>query len=192
MDKEGAFLGFITLKDVKGILEDPSAVQNLIVAYDLIEATHRAVTPETSLDDVMKIFSQIKISEIPVVDPQNGKTLLGYVTEKDVIEAYNRELARRELTIGMERAYSSLTLSETTELVDDYYMLEIAAPRRFVGKSLRQLDLRNNYKVQIILIKRQEGDEEKRIVPDAFYTINENDVLLLVGEREALERIKKL
>ncbi len=192
VDREGKFLGFITLNDVKSILEDPTAVQNLIVAYDLIEATHRAVTPETSLDDVMKIFSHIKISEIPVVDPRDGKTLLGYVSEKDIIEAYNRELARRDLTLGMERAYSSLTLSETTELVDNYYMLELPAPRRFVGKSLRQLDLRNNYKVQVILIKRQEGDEERRIVPDAFYTINENDVLLLVGERTALERIKKL
>ncbi len=193
IDEKDQFISYITMASIRNVLEDPAAVQNIVVAYDLIVPKPRFVTPETNLDDVMKTFGHVRIGEVPVVDAQNHKKLLGYLSRRDVIDAYNKELARRELTLGLKRAYSSLALSDITEVVDDYFMVELAAPRKFVGKSLIQIDMRNNYRVQIILIKRTGTDgKEMRIVPDANYTINEKDFLILMGRQKDLERVRKL
>lgn len=193
VDENNRFLGYITTKSIRKILDDPMALSNIIVAYDLIETNTRYITPDTNLDTVMKIFGKTNIGELPVVDVQEGRLLLGYLTRQSLIDKYNKELARRELTLGLERAYSSLALSDITKIVDDYCMIEIPAPHRFVGKSLLQLDLRNVYRAQVLLVKRELGDgREKRIVPDADYTINEKDVLILMGEQEDLMRIRKL
>ncbi|HHM24009.1 MAG TPA: CBS domain-containing protein [Bacteroidetes bacterium] len=181
------------MKTIRSILEDPDAVKNVVVAYDLMEPNARAVTPETSLDDVMKLFGQLPVGEVPVVDSKDRTKLLGYITRRDVIHAYNKEIAKREMTLGLQRAYSSLAVSDLTELVDGYYLVELAAPRRFVGKSLLQLNLRNKYNVQVVLVRRANpGGEELKFVPDANYTINEKDVLILMGKRKDLERIRKL
>jgi len=193
VDKDNHFVSYITLTSIRAILDDPSALNNVIVAYDLIEPSPKFVTPETNLDTVMKIFGHSRIGELPVVDAAQNNMLLGYLSRQGVIDAYNKELARRELTLGLERAYSSLAVSDLTKVVDDYFMIEIPAPRRFIGKSLRQLNLRNNYHVQILLIKRRDEDEEeKSIAPDADYTINEKDVLVLMGSQRDLMRIRNM
>jgi CIC family chloride channel protein len=192
VENENRFVSYITMSNLRKILDDPQSVQNVIVAYDLIEPNPKFVTPETNLDDVMKIFSHIHQTELPVVDDGTHRRLLGYITQKDVIDAYNKELAKRELSLGLTRAYSALAVSEVTELVDGYYIVELPAPTRFVGKSLKQLDLRNRFNVQVILIKREEGGEELCIVPDAHYTINEQDVLVLMGKQEDLDRVRKI
>lgn len=193
VDEKDRFLGYITMSSIRNILEDPEAVKHLIVAVDLMDSNPRTVTPDTSLDDVMKLFGQLQVGEIPVVHAQDRKNLLGYITRRDVIHAYNKEVAKREMTLGLQRAYSSLAVSDLTELVDGYYLVELHAPRRFVGKSLSQLDLRNRFNVQVVLVRREnQKGEPMRIVPDANYTINERDVLVLMGRRKDLERVRKL
>ena len=194
VDKNSHFLSYITLKSIRTILDDPSALNNVIVAYDLVEPNPKFVTPDTNLDTVMKIFGHLKNGELPVVDPTRNNILVGYLSRQDVIDAYNKELARRELTLGLERAYSSLAVSDLTKVVDNYFMIEIPTPHRFIGKSLRQLNLRNNYRVQILLIKRKEDneEEEKRVAPDADYTINEKDILVLMGNQKDLMKIRNM
>ena len=192
-DEQNHFISYITFKSIRAIIDDPSSLNNIIVAYDLIEPKPRFITPDTNLDIVMNLFGRIGISELPVVDAEKGNLLLGYLSRKDVIDMYNKELAKRELTLGLERAYSSLSLSEITKVVDDYFMIEIPTPHRFIGKSLRQLNLRNKYGVQVMLIKREEeGLQEKRFVPDADYTVNEHDRLVLMGGQDDLMHIRKL
>lgn len=193
VDEDERFLGYVTEKSIRTVMDDPMSLSNIIVAYDLIETNPRYMTPDTNLDTVMNVFGKSGIGELPVVDSQNSRRLLGYLTRQSIIDEYNKELARREPILGLERAYCSLALSDITKIVDNYSMIEIPAPHRFIGKSLLQLDLRNRYRVQVFLVKRDMGDGgEKRIVPDADYTINEKDVLILVGEQEDLIRIRKL
>jgi CIC family chloride channel protein len=193
VDENDRFLGYFTLRTIRKVMDDPVSLKNIILAYDLIETNPSYVTPDTNLDTVMKVFGTSGIGELPVVDAQNPHLLLGTLTRKIIIDEYNKELARREPTLGLERAYSSLALSEITKIVDNYAMVEIPAPTRFVGKSLLQLDLRKNYRVQVFLVERElEAGRVKRVVPDAHYTINEKDVLILLGEQEDLIKIGKL
>jgi CBS domain-containing protein len=193
VDENNRLLGYLTAKTIRTVLDDPMSLSNIIVAHDLIDTSPGYITPDTNLDTVMKIFGKSGVGELPVVDAEGKQILLGYLSRQSLIDEYNKELARREPTLGVERAYASLALSHITRIVDDYYMTEIQTPKRFVGKSLIQLDLRNKYGVQVFLVKRgMEEDLVKCIVPDADYTINERDILILVGGQEELTRIRKL
>ncbi len=193
VDRNDHFMGYFTLKTIRKIMDDPGSLNNIILAYDLIESNSTYVTSDTNLDTVMNAFGTSGIVELPVVDSQKTHLLLGTLTRKILIDEYNKELARREPTLGLERAFSSLALNDVTKIVDNYAMIEILAPARFVGKSLLQLNLPKEYGIHVFLVQRPlEEKQMKRIVPDAHYTINEKDMLILTGQKEDLIRISKL
>lgn len=58
----------------------------------------------------------------------------------------------------------------------------------WAGKTLIDLDLTNNYQVQVIAI-RKNGSEELNFVPKANKPLGENDVLIMIGARENLLKL---
>ena len=69
------------------------------------------------------------------------------------------------------------------ELSDEYNIVEIQAPRHFVGKTLDEIDLRKNYRVSLIAIKTA----KKIIVSPAADTIIEAQTeLVMIGKNEDL------
>ena len=72
-----------------------------------------------------------------------------------------------------------------------YSLLEAAAPREMVGKSLRDSGLRQRYNLQVIGI-RQRSPERFDLVPPADLVIKSGDVLVMIGRDEDLDRFGKL
>lgn len=58
----------------------------------------------------------------------------------------------------------------------------------WAGKTLIDLNLTNNYQVQVIAI-RKNGSEELNFVPKATERLDENDVLIMIGTRENLMKL---
>jgi trk system potassium uptake protein len=82
---------------------------------------------------------------------------------------------------------------EYLPLLPGYSIVEVKAPAEFVGKSLRELALRNKLKVQLIAIHRGVGVErEIKIVPRAEDVIEESDLLILLGEDRDLDRFREV
>jgi trk system potassium uptake protein TrkA len=76
---------------------------------------------------------------------------------------------------------------------------EVLVPGDFVGRNLKDLDLRNRMKVTVVAIRRfavgidEEGNTvrtERIVFPDAGDTLAESDVLLVVGMNEAIDSFK--
>ncbi|MBN1942495.1 MAG: TrkA family potassium uptake protein [Phycisphaerae bacterium] len=86
---------------------------------------------------------------------------------------------------------------EHIELSDGFSLIQTAAPRPFVGKSLGEIDVRKNHHVQVIAVRRQAEDTDAEgrrrthevviSVPTAETTIQDGDVLLLIGSDKALQ-----
>jgi trk system potassium uptake protein TrkA len=74
-----------------------------------------------------------------------------------------------------------------------YSIIEIKAPPEFVGKSLRELALRNRLQVQLIAIQRG-GDTsgELKIVPRAEDVIEEGDLMVILGADRDLDRVREI
>ena len=82
----------------------------------------------------------------------------------------------------------SANLADWIELSPDYSIVETAIPKRWVGKTLKELDVRRNYEVNVVGIKEEEeGHEENPPNPDL--PLRDGMILMLIGANEALERI---
>lgn len=75
-------------------------------------------------------------------------------------------------------------------LGEEYGIVELAPDRRFIGKSLRQLDLRGRYHVEVIAVKQVL--EGKTLVPEPDFLIKDSDLLVIVGRNEAIEELQKV
>jgi trk system potassium uptake protein TrkA len=99
--------------------------------------------------------------------------------EKDSAMRLARRLARQDVV-------------DYLPLLPGYSIAEIKAPQEFIGRSLRDLSLRNTRRVQLIAIERGNGSERTtNIMPRADDVIQEGDLMILLGEDADLDRVRE-
>ena len=87
------------------------------------------------------------------------------------------------------RSLHSHNVLEYIELSEDYGILEIPAPRSWVGKSLKELNIRAKLGVNIIAV---ESGKTTNVSPSADYKILEGDIMVVLGDNYSLEAVQKL
>ena len=87
----------------------------------------------------------------------------------------------------LARSLHSHNVLDYIELSEEYGILEVPAPKSWVGKSLKELNVRAKLGVNIIAV---ESDKGTNVSPAADYRIAAEDIL--VGENYALEAVQKL
>ena len=89
----------------------------------------------------------------------------------------------------LARSLNSHNVLDYIEISGEYGILEVPAPAGWVGKSLKELNVRAKLGVNIIAV---ENDGKTNVSPSADYRIVEKDVLAVLGDNAALERVQKL
>ncbi len=97
----------------------------------------------------------------------------------------------RDMAIRVSRGLSRPNVLDFVPLSEDYDLVQVGPPREFVGKSLRELNLRAQYNVHIIAIKELVPDNFI-LVPAASFVIKDSDVLMMLGKTADIKRIKAL
>ena len=75
------------------------------------------------------------------------------------------------------------------ELSEAYCILDVPAPKSWIGKSLKELNVLAKLGVNIIAV---ESDKGTNVSPAADYRIQAEDILVVLGENYALEAVQKL
>ncbi len=191
VDGEGELLGVIGLADLQEAILHAQSLSQILVAAELTREDTTALTPEQRLDSVMRLFAERHPEELPVVDPLTSK-LLGVVTRRKVIEAYNRELTKRDMVAGIGSGLRGARTQEMS-LGDDYRMAEIDAPVGFLGQTLEKLAVRARFGVQVLLIRRpHEAGEPKAhdVVPGPDTVLQAGDRLIVLGREDDIQRLR--
>jgi len=122
-------------------------------------------------------------------------TSLAHKTVLEKIGATKVILPERD--IGERIAASLVSMSDTVRehigLSGDSSIIEIIVPKEFVGKTLRELNIRSEFEVNIIAIKRktQGGEKEEiNITPQADDIIAKGDILVVFGANEKIDALK--
>ena len=89
----------------------------------------------------------------------------------------------------LARSLSSHNVLDYIELSDDYGIIEVPAPKSWIGSSLKALNVRAKLGLNILAIK---SDGHINVSPAADYEIGQKDVLVVLGDTQALERVQKL
>lgn len=122
-----------------------------------------------------------------------------------IAKAKNKKYAQILLKIGCDRVISpekeigiktaksliSKNIVDLIELDKDYNIVEMKAPKKWIGKSLIELELRNNYNINVLGIRKTK-DEHLNLSVDPNEPISENSQLLMLIENDAFSRFSKV
>ena len=87
------------------------------------------------------------------------------------------------------RSLFSHNVLDYIELSEEYGILEVPAPKSWVGKTLKELNVRAKMGVNIIAV---ESGRTTNVSPAADYKIQSGDIMVVLGDNLALEAVQKL
>lgn len=109
----------------------------------------------------------------------------------DAVGATEVIYPEKDMAIKTALRLSNPNILEYLPLVSGLEIQEIAPPEKFIGKSLRDLDLRNKYGIQVIAV-RGLIPEKLTFIPRADFVIKDSDILIIMGEKEGMAKLNSL
>ena len=185
--------GVITLNDVKAVLNE-AGLEYVLIAADLMNRKFQAVTPEHTLLECIDKFAAGGEDQLPVVEDQSTRKLVGLVTHRSIFLLYNREVLKKG-TLALKYIHSAEgeQRSDYVELAEGHRLSVIRVTQAMVGRTLRELDLRARYHVNVVSIRtsRYDHGQPDTDVPDPERQLQASDSLVLVGPKSAIEAIMR-
>jgi len=96
LDGNGEMSGIISVQDFMGVVFEKE-LMDLVVVKELATLDVITVTPDDNLDQAMKKIGFRNIEQLPVVIYEGSRKLVGIVSRRDMVTAYNRVLMSRTL-----------------------------------------------------------------------------------------------
>jgi trk system potassium uptake protein TrkA len=122
-----------------------------------------------------KVLEKLGVSEVVFPERDMGEKLANKLIAPEVVEEIN--------------------------LSPEYSLFEISTPQEFIGKSLKELEIRARHSINIIAIKRKikpVGRKAAGKLPEILYILPkgddilmDQDTLLMLGTYQAIEKMKK-
>ncbi|MFH2065308.1 MAG: TrkA family potassium uptake protein [Pseudomonadota bacterium] len=97
----------------------------------------------------------------------------------------------RDMALRISRSLSRPNVLDFIPISDEFDLLQVGPPREFIGKNLKELNLRAKYNVHIIAIKEL-VPENFLLVPPATFVIKDSDILIMLGKSDDIKKIKAL
>ena len=98
-------------------------------------------------------------------------------------------IPEQEQAQRLAKSLSTPNVLDYIELSEGYGIIEMPAPEIWVGKDLRQLNVRAKLGVNILAIRR---GGKMYVSPAADTTFQKDDILVVLGDGQALKKVQKL
>lgn len=108
----------------------------------------------------------------------------------------------KEMGIQVSNALVSEGVGKYVEISNKHSLIEVVAPKPLVGKTLKELNMRTRFKLNIVGIKTRistindEGDvvykSDMTDVPDPNYPLKKEDVLVIVGTDDNIGKLMRI
>ncbi|MBR6595557.1 MAG: TrkA family potassium uptake protein [Oscillospiraceae bacterium] len=113
-------------------------------------------------------------------------------THRQVLEKLGADrvvIPECEFAGKLARSLSSHNVLDYIELSQDHGILEVPAPVCWVGKSIKELNVRAKLGVNIIAVA---SGGQTNVAPGADYVVKSGDTMVVLGDNKALEAVQKL
>lgn len=109
-------------------------------------------------------------------------------------------LPEEETAIRLAQTLTMENIIDSFSLNDDYIIIEAEAPGEYIGKTLKELELRKSFGVSLITIRRMTekkgvlGFSKKNVekiigIPDAGTVIERGDILVVFGPEKNIKKV---
>lgn len=190
--------------EVMAIDKDPQKVQSvkdLVTQAVVADATDREALETLGLHQidtvVVSIGSEINNSVLATLHLKD----IGVrrVVAMAISEPHGRILEKvgasevvfpeRDLATSLAEKLHNPNMLDYLPFSPDYSIVELAPPKGFIGRSLKELDLINRYGVQVVAVKELIPDR-LNMIPTGNFTIKDSDILILLGPNKSLEKLR--
>ena len=198
VNSKGIMTGTITETELRPIITEYDHLKDVICASDIINPQVITISKDNDLDYVLNLFGKWNQDQFPVVDPENPNKILGAVTRQEVISIYNRESLKVNLASGLSKELKSIKNTTTAKVAAGYSIAEFGVPKKFIGKTLVELKIRNKFGLEVLMIKQPKefltdiNSEPEIITPDPEYKLKRTDTLVIFGADEKIDNLRKL
>jgi CIC family chloride channel protein len=182
--EDGRFVGAITLADLAEYLAQPDILREKKAG----EVAYRDIpilSPLDSLGDAIGRWSQVGRDRLPVLEGGLNGRYVGELSAGDIISLYNQEVLHKEGRFARFEMPGEEGRAEIAyvELPHEYVVALVPLAPGNVGLTLRELDARRRFGVNVLEIKRhgKQSGIEHRILPHPDMKLEHGDVLIVVG-----------
>jgi len=191
LDDKKKLCGVISLHDIKEHLYDKDIFRNLLIADDIANKNIKVAYLDEDCHEVLEKLSQQNLQGLPVVDKRKIDHIKGMIWRKDILDEYNREIERRNITNSFASRITIKNIDTDIHFMEGYAMTEIPVPKSFVGKSIKNLDIRAKFGVDIILIRNNDDKGSMvKAIPSPDYEFSFKDSIVIAGEIKNLNLLK--
>ncbi|MEZ4386638.1 MAG: chloride channel protein [Candidatus Krumholzibacteriia bacterium] len=187
-EPDGRLAGRISIHDVKDILHERK-LNSVILAADLMTQPAGVVYRADSLEDCLLMLGVEDVTDLPVLNSREKPHLVGVVTRKAIFEVYNREVLNQE-DKGIKLVHGQARMRDCVDLPEAYKVQVLYPPAAWLGRTLRDLGLRQNYQISVLAVKHQQqfgaGQNE---LPEPDLALEPGDRLVIVGHADQLDRL---
>ncbi|MEJ2698238.1 MAG: CBS domain-containing protein [Desulfuromonadales bacterium] len=96
VNRTGELTGILSVQDFMGVVFERD-LMDLVVIKELATLKVITVLEDDDLDGAMQKIGYRNIEQLPVVDKKTGRKLVGIISRRDMVSAYNRALMARTL-----------------------------------------------------------------------------------------------
>lgn len=191
--------------EVMAIDKDPQRVQaikDLVSQAVVADATDREVLESLGLRDmdtvVVSIGTDINNSVLTTLTLKDIG--VPHIVAMAISEPHGRILEKvgasevvfpeKDLAISLAERLHNPNVLDYLPFSPEYSIVEMAPPRHFIGKALKELDMINRYGVQVVAV-RELVPERLNMIPTGNFVVKDSDILILLGPNRSLEQIRE-
>ncbi|MBQ6809154.1 MAG: TrkA family potassium uptake protein [Clostridia bacterium] len=96
----------------------------------------------------------------------------------------------KDMAEKLAQNLTASTILDYIDLSDNFSIVEVETPKSWCGKSLKQLNVRAVYGINVVALKNRYSDEiNVNLNPD--YIFEENDILVVIGANNDINKLVK-
>lgn len=145
------------------------------------------ITIGTNIQDSVMVTLLVKELGVKYIIAKANSELHAKVLKK--IGADRVILPEKDMGVRVAHNLVSSNILDYIELSPDYSIMEIEAPDEWTDKTLKDLNLRSKYGINVMAIKR---NDEINISPSALDLIESKDIIVAIGSSEELSKLEGL
>ena len=196
VNNNNQLLGTITLPRLKEFFLDKNIIPDFLIAADLIDTNVDILYEDDNLDLAMHQFGKKDVDELPVIKNKTSNLVVGSIRRMDVINAYNKEIFKLDLTGGMHSILKGVHEDRDIEISKGVKLVEVEPPSKCFNRSIKDLNIRADFGLEIIMIRNMEETNDgikdrPGFLPSADYIIKPGDRLLVLGTVDDITKFKR-
>jgi len=193
VNKAGNVVGIISMDDLKELLFEKDSLNSLLIAGDLANTEFETLTPEDNCKKALEIMHKYNFEGLPIVEAFNSKKIIGMIWRNDIQHAYQKEINRIEITKNLASSISMKEEITNIHFIEGYSIAEVKVPKSFVGKSIKELNIRSKYGVDVLSIKtNQKRGIDIKAIPNPDYVFKDIDSIVIAGEIKKINQLKDI